>query len=368
MSGSEPTGVGIIGAGVISTAYLQNLTSFPDVKVVAIGDIETGRAKAQAEAFGVPVHGDADAVLARDDIDLVVNLTIPAVHAQIAGDILSAGKHAYGEKPLTLDLDEGKALLAEADKRKLRVGSAPDTFLGAGIQTALRLVAEGAIGAPQSALTSMQSPGPESWHPSPEFLFAEGGGPVLDIGPYYFTCLVQLLGPILRVGAIGSRAKTERVIGSGPRAGTTFPVEVPTNVFALADFAGGQSATMVMSFDSPLPRFGIVEITGTEATLRVPDPNMFEGPVRLYPLGGDDWEDRPLEGTTCGRGIGVLDMVQAIREGRPHRASGELALHVYDAMATTEAASNERDFRDLSTTCAQPAPLDASWDPRKASA
>ncbi|MGI8868654.1 MAG: Gfo/Idh/MocA family protein [Mycobacteriales bacterium] len=368
MTTTGPTGVGIIGAGVISKEYLENLTTFPDVKVVAIGDIETDRAKAQAEKYDIPVSGDADAVLNRDDIDVVVNLTIPAVHVQIAKDILSAGKHAYGEKPLTLDLAAGKELLADADKRGLRVGCAPDTFLGSGIQTALRLIKEGAIGEPQSALTSMQSPGPESWHPSPEFLFAKGGGPVLDIGPYYFTCLVQLLVPIARVGAVGSTAKHERVIGSGPKAGTRFPVEVPTNVFALAEFATGNSATMIMSFDSPLPRAGIVEITGTEATLKVPDPNTFTGTVQLYPLGGKDWEDRNTMGTTCSRGIGVLDMVQAIREDRPHRASGELALHVFDAMASTEAASGDRDFRTLTTTCTAPEPLGAAWDPQKASA
>lgn len=368
MSGAEPTGVGIIGAGVISNQYLENLTTFPDIKVVALGDIDQPRAAAQAEKYGVPISGDNDAVLSRDDIDVVINLTIPAVHVQIAKDILSAGKHAYGEKPLTLDLEEGRELLAEATKRNLRVGSAPDTFLGAGIQSALRLIESGAIGEPQSALTSMQSPGPESWHPSPEFLFAKGGGPVLDIGPYYFTALVQLLGPIRRVGALGGKSREERVIGSGPKAGTKFPVEVPTNVFALADFAGGQSATMIMSFDSPLPRAGIVEITGTEATLKVPDPNNFDGTLRLYPLGAKEWEDRKPEGTTISRGIGVLDMVQAIRENRPHRASAELALHVFDAMSTTEAVSQTHEFRDLTTTVERAPSLDPSWDPQQASA
>lgn len=364
---SSPVGVGVIGCGTISNQYLTNLTEFPDIQVVALADIEVERAKEQAEKYGVPNAGDVDSVLERDDVELIINLTIPAAHVSVATAALRAGKHVYGEKPLTLERAAGQSLLAEAAKVGLRVGNAPDTFLGAGLQTCQRLIADGAIGEPQSAITVFQTPGPESWHPSPEFLFAYGGGPLLDIGPYYLTALVQMLGPIARVGALGRKSREERVIGSGPKAGNTFPVEVPTNVHLVAGFESGQQSMMTLSFDSPRPWGGFIEITGDEATIKVPDPNQFGGPVQIFKKGSKEYDELPVEGTTSTRGIGALEMAQAIRADRPHRASAELSMHVFDVMASVGESIEQQQFVEVQSSCLQPEPLSPSWDPTKPS-
>lgn len=363
--GSGPVGVAIIGAGTISDAYLKNLTAFPDIDVVGIADIELERAEAKAEEYGVPVHGDVDTVLANQDVEVVVNLTIPAAHVSVATAALRAGKHVYGEKPLTLDREQGKSLLAEADSLGLRVGSAPDTFLGAGLQTTQRLIAEGAIGEPISAITCFQNPGPERWHPSPEFLFAVGGGPLLDIGPYYVTALVQLLGPVRQVAGVGRKPKAQRVIGSGPKAGQSFEVEVPTYVTALLEFRNGPVSTSVLTFDSPVVR-NMIEITGTEATIGVPDPNQFGGPVLIRKHGSEDWEELPVQGTTAGRGLGVLDFAQALRGGRQHRASGALAMHVCDTLFAIADSAESGSFVPVTVEAINPEPLPADWDPQAA--
>lgn len=365
MSGG-PVGVAVVGAGVISDAYLKNLTSFPDVNVVGIADIDVPRAQAAAEKYNVPTSGDVDTVLANPDVELVVNLTIPAAHVAVATAALNAGKHIYGEKPLTLEREAGVSLLKHAASAGLKIGNAPDTFLGAGLQSTQRLIASGAIGEPLSALTAMQTPGPESWHPSPEFLFQYGAGPLWDIGPYYITSLVQLFGPVNRVAAASRKGRAERVIGSGPKAGTAFAVEVPTHTTALIEFEGGQVSTTVLSFDSPLSRHGFVEITGSEATLRAPDPNNFDGVLRVRKAGADDWEELPSTGTTLGRGLGVLEMARALRNGVPHRASGELAFHVVDAMSAIGESGERGEFVTVNSTCTAPEPLPADWDPRDA--
>jgi predicted dehydrogenase len=366
VTGSGPVGVAVIGAGVISDAYLKNLTAFADVNVLGIADIDVPRAKAAAEKYGVPSSGDVDTVLANPDVELVVNLTIPAAHVSVATAAIKAGKHIYGEKPLTLERDAGQSLLQQAAAAGLRIGNAPDTFLGAGLQSTQRLIASGAIGEPLSALTAMQTPGPESWHPSPEFLFQYGAGPLWDIGPYYLTSLVQMFGPVSRVAAAGRKGKAERVIGSGPKAGTTFAVEVPTHTTALIEFEAGQVSTTVLSFDSPLQRHGFVEITGSEATLRAPDPNNFDGVIRIRKLGADDWEEVQSEGTTVGRGLGVLEMARALRSGAPHRASGELAFHVVDAMSSIGESGERGEFVTVASSCASPEPLPIDWDPAAA--
>ncbi len=283
-SGGGPVGVALVGAGVISTQYLTALSAFPDVAVLAVADLDTERARAQAEAYQVPVSGDVASVLAIPEVEIVVNLTIPAAHAEVASAALRAGKHVYGEKPLALAPADGAKILAEARSRGLRVGSAPDTFLGAGLQSAARAVRAGLIGEPVGVTAVTQGPGPESWHPSPEFLFQYGAGPLFDIGPYYLTALVALFGPVARVSATARQARAERVIGSGPKAGTAFAVEVPTHVNALLDFASGPSASATFSFDSARPR-RMIEITGTEGTLSLPDPNTFEGPLRVQAFG-----------------------------------------------------------------------------------
>ena len=271
----------VVGCGNISKQYLKNLATFPDVQVLFCADIDAGRAKAQAAAYGVPASGSPEQALEHPDVQLVVNLTIPAAHAEVASAAIAAGKHVWNEKPLAPDVAAGRALLDQARAAGVRVGCAPDTVLGAGIQSARRLIAAGAIGTPISALTLLQGPGPESWHPDPEFLFAKGAGPLFDLGPYYLSVLATLFGPATRVAAVGRRDRDTRVIGSGPRAGTEFAVEVPTYMSALAQYAGGQAASLLFSWDSPLSRSGFVEITGTEATLAVPDPNQ----VRRRPAG-----------------------------------------------------------------------------------
>lgn len=359
---SGPVGVAVVGAGVISNEYLKNLTRFPDVRVLGIADIDTDRAREAARQYQVPVSGDVETVLAVDEVEIVVNLTIPAAHASVALAAVQAGKHVYGEKPLATTPAEGEKVLAEAERRGLRVGNAPDTFLGAGLQAAKRAVDTGVIGAPIAAATVMLSPGPESWHPSPEFLFQRGAGPLFDIGPYYLTSLVALLGPVVRVAASARQGRAQRVIGSGPKAGTVFDVEVPTHVSALIDFAAGENAVSTFSFDSPVRRTQF-EITGTEGTLWVPDPNTFAGPLRVQAVKDDDWRDLPVPEIDTSRGRGVLDMARAIRENRPHRASGALAQHVLETMTAIAESAEQGAPRTLTSTCPAPDALPTDWDP-----
>ena len=360
-----PVGVAVVGAGVISGAYLRNLTAFPDLTVLAVADLDQDRARAAAEEHGVPVAGDLDAALAIPEVEIVVNLTVPAVHAEVATAVLRAGKHVYGEKPLALDPRDGEKLLAEAADRGLRVGNAPDTFLGAGLQSAKRAIEAGVIGRPVAATTAVMGFGPESWHPSPEFLFQRGAGPLFDIGPYYLTALAALLGPARRVGATAHRGRAQRVIGSGPKAGTRFDVEVPTHVSALIDYTGGQSAASVFSFDSPLSRVQF-EVTGTEGTLGVPDPNTFGGPLLVRAPREPEWRELPVTGPAVGRGMGVLDLARALRADRPHRASGELAQHVLDTMSAIAASAEAGEFRDVLSPCPFPEALSERWDPHAA--
>ena len=360
---SAPVGVGVIGAGVISAQYLSNLTTFPDLAVRGVADLDPARAEARAAEFGVPAAASVDALLAQDDVDIVVNLTIPAAHVEVGEQILAAGKHVWSEKPLALDVAGAQRLLDTAARAGLRVACAPDTVLGAGIQTALRLIRSGAIGEPVSATTMMLTPGPESWHPDPEFLFARGGGPLFDMGPYYLTTLASVFGGVRRVAAATSKAHETRVIGSGPRAGMSFPVEVPTHYGALLDFGGGRSAQSTFSFQSALPRQGFVEITGTEGVAVLPDPNRFDGETLLWRRGQQEPEHVAATGSTSSRGTGVLELARAIAEGRPERASGALAAHVLDVMLAIDQAGTSGSFVDLEGELAPAAPLPEDWDP-----
>ena len=360
---ANPVGVAVVGCGTISDEYLRNLTSFPDLRVLFCADLDLERAKAQAARYGVPGAGSAAQAAEHPDVELVVNLTIPAAHAEVGLAAVAAGKSVWNEKPLALDTVAGRGLLAAAARAGVRVGCAPDTVLGAGLQAARRLIAGGAIGEPQSALTLMQDPGPERWHHDPEFLFRPGAGPLFDIGPYYLSMLATLFGPADQVAALGRRGQLNRVVGSGPRAGTKFEVEVPTHVAALIGYARGPAATLVLSFDSPLRRHGFVEITGTEATLSLPDPNRFDGEIRVRPAGRDDWETIPAAGATASRGLGVLDMARSLRAGTAHRASGELALHVLDTMEAVARSITAGTFERVPTTFDSPDALPADWDP-----
>lgn len=358
-----PVGIGIIGAGTISVEYLTTLTSFPDVRVHAIGDLFPEAAQRRAEEFGIPAAGTPQEVVDHPDVELVVNLTVPVAHAEVSRLIIAAGKHVWTEKPITTVPADAKALLAAADERGVRVGGAPDTVLGAGIQTALRSLRDGSIGTPASALTIFQSPGPEDWHPNPAFLFQEGAGPLYDIAPYYVTTLALALGPVASVSAAGSRARDQRTIGSGPKAGEAFDVTVPTQVAAILNFDSGRNATVLLSFDSPHRRTGFVEIYGTDATLAFPDPNVFEGDSALTVYRGEEPTAVPAEGATAGRGLGVLEMARAIRAGVPHRAQGEIAAHVLDTMVAIETAIAEGTIVNVPSTFTDVDPMPADFDP-----
>lgn len=358
-----PVGVGIIGAGTISGQYLENLTSFPDVTVHIIGDLYPEAAQKRAEEFNVPAFGTTQDVLDHPEVEIVINLTIPTAHAEVSQAIVAAGKHVWTEKPITTVPADATALLEAAEKAGVRVGGAPDTVLGAGIQTGLRTLREGSIGAPTSALTLFQSPGPESWHPNPAFLFQEGAGPLYDIAPYYTTTLVLALGPVTSVSAVGSKAREQRTIGSGPKAGEVFDVTVPTQVAALLRFESGQNATVLLSFDSPHTRTGFVEVYGTEATLAFPDPNVFDGDSALTTYRGEEATPVPATGAVTGRGLGVLEMARSIRAGVPHRAQGAIAAHVLDVMVGIETAITEGSIVEVSSTFAEVEPMPADFDP-----
>lgn len=361
-AGSGPVGIGVIGAGVISTTYLENLTSFADTEVLAIGDLFPTVAEARAAEHGIGSAGDVATVLDHPDVEIVINLTVPSAHTEVAGNAIAAGKHVWNEKPLALDRASGKALLAAAGAAKVRVGCAPDTFLGSGLQAVNGAIAGGAIGTPLSALFLMQQPGPDRWHPNPAFLFQEGAGPLFDIGPYYLTALVQIFGPVQSVASIGSKARERRVIMSGPKAGEEFDVTVPSQTAALARFENGQSLTMVLSFDSAVPRI-MLEVTGSEATLQLPDPNMFGGDLQIRRLGVDEWETLAKTTEKSSRGTGALDLARAIREGRPHRATGELAYHVLDVMASMAESAETGQFVTVESTVQPAEPLPTDWDP-----
>lgn len=365
-------GIGIIGVGVISDTYLQNLTSFPDTEVLIVGDLLLDRAQAQAEKYGVPAFGSAEDVLAHPGVDLVVNLTIPAVHIEVSRAAIAAGKHVWTEKPLGLDRAGAAELLREAEAASLRVGSAPDTLLGPGFQAARRAIESGVIGRPLFAQTTFQTQGPDLWHPSPAFLFAEGAGPLLDMGPYYFSALVSLLGPVHHVAAVGSKAREEREIHTGPNAGTTFPVEVPSTIQIVTAFEAGAQAQSLLSFDSALERHGVVEIHGTEGTIVLPDPNAFTGRIAyVKPLGvirdGTSFEQEWIEiehaDLEVGRGLGALDMVRAIAEGRPHVASGELGFHVLDILLSAQESAATGAAVTVESTVAPVPLLPEGFDP-----
>ncbi|GAA3240718.1 Gfo/Idh/MocA family protein [Dactylosporangium siamense] len=354
-------GVGVVGAGVISGQYLETLSGFPDVEVRFVADLDLDRAKVRAEEFGVPAHGSVEELLARDDIEIVVNLTVPAVHVEVGRHAIAAGKHVWSEKPFATDRESGAELLRYAEENGLRVACAPDTFLGAGLQSAQRLIDAGRIGRPLTATAVFQCDGPESWHPDPEFLYLAGAGPLLDLGPYYLTALVQVFGPASRVSAVSSTARTSRVIGSGPRAGTVFPVEVPTYHSALVQFEDGGSATVLFSFDNPVYRASI-EVTGVDGTTLLPDPNQFTGPTTVFRRGDPEQEVAEV-GSQQGRGIGVLELARAIRAGRPERATGRFAFHVLDIMLSIEESARLGRPVEVASTTARPEPLPSGWDP-----
>ncbi len=362
-------GVGIIGCGNISTAYLKLAPLFKGLEMRAVADMNMEAATAQADAFGVKAQTVED-LLANDDLDVIVNLTIPAAHFPISKQILEAGKHVYSEKPLVLTLEEGETLRALAASKNLRVGCAPDTFLGGAHQLARARIDEGLIGEVTSGTCHVMSHGPEGWHPNPDFFYAPGGGPMLDLGPYYVANLINLIGPVTRVGALTSSPLKTRPIGSGPRQGETVPVLTPTNIHALLQFENGATVTVSTSWDVWAHKHGNMELYGTDGSMILPDPNFFGGTVEAAGPSGDlvaldDWEHPfgiPNQDHNQGkmanyRAAGLADMAVAISEDRDHRCSLDRTLHGVDVMTAILRSGETGQFVDLSTTCTRPAAL-----------
>ncbi|OGV34454.1 MAG: oxidoreductase [Lentisphaerae bacterium GWF2_45_14] len=355
----EKVKVGVIGCGMISKAYFEGAKTFKMLDITACSDLNMDAAKARAEEYGCKAV-TVEELLADKKIKIILNLTIPAVHAEIAHRALDAGKHVYGEKPLALNRDDAKKIIEKAKKKKLLVGSAPDTVLGGGTQTCRKLIDDGWIGKPLSGTAFMMGHGPEGWHTNPGFYYLKGGGPMFDMGPYYITSLVTLLGPAKRVSASCSKGFKERIATSDLHFGKVLPVEVPTHYSGILEFKNGAVINMVMSFDvwghgnDPF-----IEIYGTEGSLKVPNPNAFGGPVMLKKPGYADWVEVPLShGYTDNlRSIGLADMVCAVMSGRKHRCNGDIAYHAVDIMQSFEESSDAGSFLNLKTTCERPEAL-----------
>ncbi|MBZ0300862.1 MAG: Gfo/Idh/MocA family oxidoreductase [Anaerolineae bacterium] len=354
---THKTPIGIIGCGNISDRYLQWCPKFDILEVVACADLDMSRAQTKAEQYGVKAL-TPEQLLADPDIQIVVNLTIPKAHTEVDLAAIAAGKSVYSEKPLALNRADSQKILQAARDKGVLVGCAPDTFLGGGLQTCRKLIDDGWIGTPVAATAFMAVHGHESWHPDPEFYYKAGGGPMLDMGPYYLTALVHLLGPVKRVTGSSKTTFPQRVITSQPKYGQVIDVDVTTHLAGVLDFASGAVGTVIMSFDvwsHNLPR---IEIYGSEGSLSVPDPNTFRGPVKIRRAGADDWSEIPLSHSSdVERGIGVADMAYALRSGRGHRASGDLADHVLEVMLAVDQASQTGRHIEIASAITRPAPL-----------
>ncbi len=356
--------IGILGCGNISNAYFGGAKPFSNLNVVACADLDVDRAKAKAAEHGVPKAYSVDEILADPEVELIVNLTIPAVHAPLNKQILEAGKHAYVEKPFGLNLAEAKEVVSLAESKGLRVGCAPDTFLGGGIQTARKALDTLELGKPVSATAFLQCPGHESWHPAPEFYYQKGGGPMLDMGPYYFTALVNLLGPAKRISALTAMPRSQRTITSEPLNGKVMDVEIPTHYSGTVEFVNGALATAVMSFDVIGHHLPPIEVHSLDGSITVPDPNGFDGKVELKKRGEKEWSEVEQTHTgEVGRSFGVADMAAAIAADRPHRASGALATHVLEILLGFERSSESGGVYEMTTTCERPAALPSGLKP-----
>lgn len=373
---TRPLGVGIIGAGVISGIYMQNMALFPGLALRGCADMRPEVAQAQAAKHGTQAM-TVDALLASPDVDVVVNLTVPNAHFAVSHAALTAGKHVFSEKPLCVTVEDGRRLVAEAEARGLRMGCAPDTFLGAGGRLARQMVDAGRVGQIVAGSAFLMSRGMEHWHPDPEFFFKPGGGPLLDIGPYYIGALVNLLGPIARVQAQASIGLAERIVTApGPRTGDRITVETPTTVMALLQFTAGPQVTLAMSWDVHKHGHPAIELYGTEGSLRVPDPNFFGGSVEFtdgagewqaadpsaMPFGRPNWRSpawpasRPDQANY--RCLGLAELARAIGRGTPHRSSGQLALHVLEAMYAILRAAETGSPQEVGTPVERPPALD----------
>jgi predicted dehydrogenase len=353
--------IGIVGCGNISGIYLDNLTKVFNnhVKITGVTDVVAERAEKAGADYNIPVFKKTEDLIKSSDVDIILDLTQPCYHYDVALAAVKAGKHYYGEKPFCARRKQAQEVLKIAAKNKLLTGAAPDTFLGAGIQTCLKLINEGWIGKPVAAVAFMANHGHEHWHPNPEFYYTEGGGPMFDMGPYYVTALLSLLGPVTRVSGSAKKSFDTRKITSQPQNGKIMNVDVPTHITGVLDFANRAVGTIITSFDIYSHTLPWIEIYGSEGSLRVPDPNTFGGPVYGKQFMEEEWKELPLleNYRENSRGLGVTDMAKAITEKRPHRASGELAYHALDIMHGIHDASASGKYYKLKSTCIRPAAL-----------
>jgi predicted dehydrogenase len=359
VSSGKNVNVGIVGAGNISEIYLKNLTTvFDNVNVVGIADIMVDRAQDRAAKFGVGAFS-VEELLSHPEIEVVVNLTIPAAHAQIALEAIANGKSAYNEKPLAINREDGKALLAAAAAKGVLVGSAPDTFLGGGLQSARKYLDDGLIGEPIAVSAQMLSHGMETWHPDPYFFFQPGAGPLFDVGVYYVQALASIIGPVARVSSLSRASFPERVVGSGPKKGDRIPVNTPTHIMSSIEFENGVVGSLGASFDVWETNHSTLVIYGSEGTLRFPDPNTFGGPIQLLKGGDKDWTDLPLTygNTENSRGLGVWDLANALQAGTTPRANGELGYHVLDIMVSVLESGENGGHVEVESTVERPALL-----------
>ena len=369
----QDLGVGIIGCGNISTTYLKFTPAFCGLEIRAVADINMDAAIARAEEYKVRAD-TVEGLLQADDIDIIVNLTTPAAHYEITRKILEAGKHAYSEKPFVLNLEDGMKLRDLAKVKGLRIGSAPDTFFGGSHQLARSVIDEGNIGSVIGGTCHVMSHGMEHWHPNPDFFFQPGGGPILDLGPYYITNLIQLIGPVRAVTAMTGTSFEHRTISNGPRDGETVPVDTPTNIHALLEFENGAIVTFGASWDVWNSEHPHMELYGTEGSISLPDPNFFGGEVTMtakgdgfavipaadHPFGvpNEEHDDGIVQANY--RAAGLAEMAQAISENRPHRCNIELALHAVDVMTSILAAGEAKQWIEMTTTCLRPEALSPS--------
>jgi len=353
--------IGIVGCGAISGIYLKNLTTmFQNTEVIGVCDLIRERAEKAAEEYNIPhIYDDMHALFADDNVDIVLNLTRPYEHFDVNMAAIAAGKHVYVEKPLGATLNEGMKTIKAAAEKGVMIAGAPDTFLGAGIQTCRKLIDDGFIGKPLSATAFMMNHGHETWHPDPEFYYKFGGGPMMDMGPYYITALVNLLGPVSLVSGITKKGYDTRTITSEPHHGTVVTVDVPTHLAGIMEFASGAVGTIIQSFDVRAHNMPIIEIYGTEGVLSVPDPNTFGGPVKLFRRENGNFLEMPLmfDYPENSRGLGVSDMANALMNNKKARAGSELTMHVLEVITSFEKSYETRKHIEITHQCTRPEPM-----------
>ena len=354
----SPLKIGVIGCGSISSTYFKNLMNIEELSIIACADIDIEKARMIGNQFQISKSSNVEELLSNKEIDLVVNLTVPKAHYEISKEIIKSKKHLYSEKPLAIDRKEGNELIDFAKEQGVSIGCAPDTFLGIGIQTGIKLINKNMIGTPIAGSISMFTAGHERWHPNPGFFYLKGGGPVFDMGPYYLTTLIAILGPVKRVSSLSKRTYDHRT--SALNKDMQLPVEIDTHISGILEFQNGAIVSLTMSFDvwgSEMPK---VEIYGTKGTISLPDPNQFDGAIKVK-IGTSNWKKNKLVSTGPGRGIGIIEMATAIRENRLSRVDASLANHVLDVMQTLAESSNSGDCIDINSSCEKPKPVEYNY-------